>query len=152
LCELNLPCFPSRISYKPISSKMKVIKITLLSLFLISISGYIYLRDYYKCTVPGLKSVDMLAFNIKGKNPRQEYKPIAQNISRLPGIASTSVNETSNILAIVFHPDIISENQVAQSLSLLKNFYFEKRALSSSKPGCPVHNIGSKLHWYFNYQ
>jgi len=119
---------------------MKILKITFTTLVAVVLFAFVYANVREVSPAKKLKKVHLVSFELIGNLSSEEKTKLENKISTTTGVTACSISKEGNIASVVFHPDIINENILADDLSVF-NKVLAKPIAFPQTGGCPVHQV-----------
>jgi hypothetical protein len=123
---------------------MKILKITFITLVAVVLCAFVYANVREVSPVKKLKKVHLVSFELIGNLSPEEKSTLENKISTTSGVTACSVSKEGNIASVVFYPEVISENILADDLSVFNQVSVKPIAFPQTG-GCPVHQVTASV-------
>jgi hypothetical protein len=119
---------------------MKILKITFTALVAVVLFTFAYANIREVSPAKKLKKVHLVSFELIGNLTPAEKITLENKLSTTTGVTACSIGKEGNIASVVFHPDVITENVLADDLSVFNKVLAKPIAFPQTS-GCPVHQV-----------
>lgn len=128
---------------------MKTLKISslIVATTVVALFGYANLREL--SVVEKLRPVQLISFDIRTEVSPVDRMQLEKKLSSAAGVTACSLSEEGNVASIIFHPEKIKEETIADLLSHEGKLKISLRDLAVS-PGCPIHNLNSSFQEFIS--
>ena len=122
---------------------MRFLKIT--GLILIGSIAILFLYANTRTISPAekLKRISLVTFSLNNALSEELVERMGSNMKQLPGVTACKTNR--GIISVVYHPEVINENTIAQRITALVNSTVTIKIFESASGGCPVHGMTSSI-------
>jgi hypothetical protein len=130
---------------------MKILKITIVLVSTSMLAMLIYANTRNVSPTEKLSKVHLATFQIGGELTSTLRASLTEKISKITGVTACSMSKEGNVVAIIFHPDQVTEATLSSLLQSESIAVSTKEFGSSTSGGCPVHAVGASVSAFVSF-
>jgi hypothetical protein len=128
---------------------MKILKITSILLVSGMLILVLYANTRQLSPTEKLAPVNLVSFKMQRGLASAQASFLENNISKISGVTACTVSDDGTIASIIFHPDKITEQELASAFPLTGNIKATPIAFPTSR-GCPMHAVTGSVQQFIS--
>jgi hypothetical protein len=125
---------------------MRILRITLVILLATMLGLFVYANTRYVSPAEKLRSVNIAFFELRAVQSSGDRSDLEAQITKSSGVTACTISREGDLAAVVFHPDVVTEEKLASLLQQHGNVSVSKKTFNGTGGVCPIHAASATFH------